>query len=112
MKLFIDDQREPTYAVDKIARTSQEAIDWIKEFGMPNFISFDHDLGWHLDGNRSHDDTAMQVVDWIAKEWFMNRLDIPADFSYHVHSQNPVGVANIKRAMENLLKYARKDEDS
>ena len=105
MKLFIDDERVPNYSVDKIARYSEEAIAWIQALGMPSFISFDHDLGFDFETGKL--DTAMNVINWIIESWLDNQLDIPTDFAYHVHSQNPVGAANIKAKMDSFLKMAR-----
>lgn len=103
MKLFIDDERFPTYPVDKIARSSQEAIYWVEANGFPTFISFEHDLGM-MNGIP---DTVMTFIDWMIKEWLENRLDIPADFSYRVHSQNIVGARNITGKLESFLKMVR-----
>ena len=49
----------------------------------------------------------MTFIDWMIKEWLENRLDIPADFSYRVHSQNIVGARNIAGKMESFLKMVR-----
>ena len=57
--MYLDDIRDPKGEFDIITRTSQEAIDWMYEFGCPDFISFDHDLGG--------DDTAMRVVKWMVE---------------------------------------------
>ena len=38
-----------------------------------------------------------------------NDLDILADFSYNVHSMNPVGAENIRAYMENFLKAYNRD---
>jgi hypothetical protein len=91
-KMFIDDERFPVGDDFVICRTSDSAIQYMSHNGAPSYISFDHDLG----GN----DTAMKVVHW------MINLDIdsggsflPDDFSYEVHSQNPVGRSNILGAL-------------
>ena len=44
-KLFIDDLRDPVTSDWKVARSSVEAKDIVVEFGIPNEIAFDHDLG-------------------------------------------------------------------
>ena len=44
-KLFIDDLRDPVTNDWKVARSSAEAKDIVVEFGIPNEIAFDHDLG-------------------------------------------------------------------
>lgn len=94
--LFIDDEREPSFiGVDnleywKIARTSEEAIKIIQDHGLPQFISFDHDLGGH--------DTAMVVCKFLA-----NELQCP-EFKFAVHSQNPIGKANIESYLNSYFK--------
>lgn len=95
MKLFIDDERFPNYSVDFIARSSDEAIHWIIENGMPSFISFDHDLGGQ--------DTAIPVINFIIDSALDHSLIIPEDFTFRVHSQNPIGKANIEGKLQKFL---------
>lgn len=95
-KLFLDDERDPpgdnTYWV--IARSSSEAIELVKTKGIPSFISFDHDLGG--------DDTAMRFIWFLINSHMDGSLEsFPID--YYVHSQNPVGVENIKSLMSNYI---------
>ena len=93
-KLGIASFRNPPIGEYKIpwlvAHTSQEAIDIIKEFGLPDFIDFDHDLGTLPDGST---DTSMIVIDYLIN----NHFDACVDFK--VHSKNPVGAANIESKM-------------
>lgn len=98
MKLFIDDIRNAP-ADFLIARTSQEAIDMVKALGIPNFISFDHDLG----GN----DTAMVFVNWLIDYMLDNDKKFPEDFSFTVHSANPVGKLNIENKMKNFVQFLK-----
>ena len=87
-KLFIDDLREPQNNSYLIARSSKEAIQIISATKCPNFISFDHDLGG--------EDTAMAVVHFlIEKDLDSLGAFIPENFSFYVHSANPVGKENI-----------------
>lgn len=44
-KLFIDDERFPTKPDWFVARTSEQAITAIKNYGFPKEIAFDHYLG-------------------------------------------------------------------
>jgi len=97
MKLYIDDIRDPKGEFDYIARTSNKAIQWMTFNGCPKFISFDHDLGG--------DDTAIKVVKWmVEKDLDNNGTFIPIDFSFFVHSANPVGAANITGYLNAYLK--------
>lgn len=96
MKLFIDDIRFPLTDDFKIVRTSHEAINYVKENGCPQFISFDHDLG----GN----DTAMIFVKWLVEcDMDNDSKIIPANFNFNVHSKNPVGARNIESYLNSYL---------
>ncbi len=101
-KLFIDDERFPPEGKEDeyvIARTPIEAIEIMNVRGCPSFISFDHDLGGSL--------TAMALVrDMIERDLDYLQLGesfIPPDFNYYVHSQNPVGAANIRGLLNSYL---------
>jgi hypothetical protein len=84
--MYLDDIREPDGSYTYAARSSDEAI-LIMDIGCPDFISFDHDLG--------EEDTAMNVVKYMVEKDLDNPGWIPYDFSYKVHSANPVGKENI-----------------
>ena len=101
VKLWIDDCRDQPDASWILARTSDQAIDIIKHSGMPDVISFDHDLGG--------DDTAMNVVYFIINSWLDKTLEIPKNFEYLVHSANPVGAENIRGAMDRFLQEIRNE---
>jgi hypothetical protein len=98
--IFLDDLRNSDYVGNTslhTIRTSQEAINYVKAHGCPQFISFDHDLG--------DDDTAMKFVKWLVDyDMDNNRQIIPSDFEFYVHSANPVGKANIESYLNSYLK--------
>jgi len=108
MKLFLDDERfPPNDGADwQIVRTYQEACDWIDAHGIPSFISFDHDLG----------DQSGESLDGYRFAWYlinvhMNQISrFPDDFDFYVHSQNPVGTANIENLLKSFLGLVRKGE--
>lgn len=89
-KMFLDDERFP---VDKemneflIVRTFVEAVKLMETKGCPNYISFDHDLG---EGPNGYD-----LVKWMINKDLDKPGFIPNEFSFYVHSQNPVGKGNI-----------------
>jgi len=102
MILFVDDLRNPEdrgfNKECKVTRSSEETIEWLETNGVPDFISFDHDLGG--------DDTAMAVVDFlIERDLDTNGKFIGGDFSFNVHSDNPVGKANIEGKLGGYLKF-------
>ena len=100
-RMFIDDLRIPDKDLCEfvIVRSSKEAIDYIKEHGMPSFISFDHDLGG--------EDTAMKLVDFIVDGLLDDELKMEEDFDFKIHSANPIGTANIDAKMRNIIKFMR-----
>jgi hypothetical protein len=98
MKLFLDDERMPANNGPDwiIERSSASAIQGCKLLGCPKFISFDHDLGG--------DDTAMAFVHWLINYDLDHPGFIPGDFSFDVHSQNPIGKANIEGLLNSYLR--------
>lgn len=100
IKLWIDDVRTPPDHTWTWAKSSAEALAWLDCVDVEiEEVSFDHDLGG--------DDTSMEFVDAI--EELAYEKSIPR-FAWHVHSANPVGRANIIRAMENVERYWRRAE--
>ncbi len=94
--LFIDDERDPTKSRNWIsARTSTEAFHVIMTRGIPEFISFDHDLGG--------DDTSMiflrKFIDYLITRGIKTFPD------YYVHSQNPVGSKNLEGLIASFGRY-------
>lgn len=99
LKLFIDDERVPIVSDDTfIVRNYNDAIDFFNRCGCPSFISFDHDLGGEMSGY----DIARWIVD---RDLSLRGKFIPADFTFHVHSANPVGAKNIEGLLNGYLKW-------
>ena len=69
-----------------IIRTYDEFVLHISLFGLPDFISFDHDLGNDKDG--------YDCAKWLVEYCMNNDCDIP---NYIVHSMNPIGKENIEK---------------
>lgn len=97
-KLYIDDLAYDKDSPERhapegyvVATTSDEAIELVKAFGLPELIDFDHDLG--------RDDKATKFANWMA--W--NYPDGPVP-EYHIHSANPIGSENIKAIMDSWNK--------
>ena len=100
MRIYIDDERTPKTNFDKVLRTSQEAIDFIKTNGCPEYISFDHDLGG--------EDTSIPVVDFIIdSDLNLKGEFIPKNFEFNVHSANPVGAKNIAGKLSRYLDFRK-----
>jgi len=94
--MYIDDIRTPQKEYDVITRSSVETEEYLIRNGCPTHISFDHDLGG--------DDTAMRIVKFIIEmDLDMDSNWIPDNFTYNVHSANPVGAANIEGYLKSYL---------
>ena len=105
--LFLDDIRNPKIDPPDggrwvIARSYADAIHFITYMGMPKYVSFDHDLG------DSGEDTGYDLAKWFVKEDLDGLRKLPKDFSFNVHSANPVGAKNIQTILDNYLKFREK----
>lgn len=94
----MDDERYPISNDWVIARNFDDAVWYVQNYGLPYFISFDHDLGAPV--NR----TGMDFCKWFCDFIMDNDLDLPIGFSYTVHSMNPIGAENIRSYMDNFLR--------
>jgi|LWDU01.1.fsa_nt_gi hypothetical protein len=125
MKLFLDDVRVP-YDVFKmtinpiyennedwvIVKHYYEFVSYIKENGIPDFLSFDHDLSFDhylsenqegdIDYNNMEEKTGYDCAKWLVQYCLENNLTIP---DYYVHSANPVGKKNIECFLSNAKKH-------
>ena len=95
MKIWLDDIRVKPDETWTHMFTAQEAIEALKT-GEVDEISLDHDLG--LDTPENIYGTGYDVAVWIEEAAF-NRF-IPR-LTWHIHSQNCVGVKKMRIALEN-----------
>ena len=101
-KLYLDDLRVlPDESFD-LARSYEEAVLYVKHNGIPPFISFDHDLG--VDEDEKLLPTGFDFAKWLVEMDMDNIYKFPENFSFYVHSANPVGKANIESYLSNYLK--------
>lgn len=113
MKIFLDDERVPSGAITLvesngdmykndsdwvIIRTYGDFVDWIVENGLPDYISFDHDLG-------EKEFTGYDCAKWLVDYCMDNGFDIP---EFQSHSANPVGRKNIVSYLNNAKKVLNK----
>lgn len=103
MTMYLDDLRNPIEEFDFLVRNYDEAITTIKEHGVPNFISFDHDLGVDSEDNLLK--SGYDLAKWLVDSDLDNDYKLPDNFSFKVHSQNPVGKQNIISLLEGYLKH-------
>jgi len=92
MNLYLDDIRQTPENFERVY-DYDEFVNFINKNGVPEFISFDHDLGEGKTGF----DCAKFLVDYCLD----NRI---TKINFHVHSQNPVGKENIEKLLENFNK--------
>jgi hypothetical protein len=103
-KLFIDDEREPPTGSWITARSFADVKRIICALGWPTFVSFDHDLG---EGQPS----GKHIANWLVDCDLAHRV-LPADFGFTVHSQNPVGAANIALLLTPYFNQRNVNENS
>jgi hypothetical protein len=96
-RLFLDDERYPTWDLGQveIAKDCAEAIALVQELGVPELISFDHDLGKEDTG--AIKPTAMFFLRWLIDEDLGGRpdFDLRDVKRVIVHSANYAGASNI-----------------
>ena len=95
-KLYLDDIRNPKATDFIVVRSFIEAVNYVNQHGFPNYVSFDHDLG------ESDTKTGYDFAKWLIDQDIRYET-MPRDFSYNVHSANPVGAENIRRYIDNYL---------
>jgi hypothetical protein len=127
--LFLDDIREPIQCAEymytrlknvtiyhdpdwNIVRTYKEFCDFIQTYGVPDLISFDHDLAddysfietleksdWYSNSqNRAY--TGYDCAKFLIGYCFENEQKLP---KYIVHSMNPVGTTNISNLLTSYV---------
>lgn len=94
IKFDFDDVREApmdfirTYSVNQTKQIVSNAIN----NGMNNIhFDLDHDLGDYA----SQGGDAIKLIDWLLENYY----DKYMNFTFHFHSMNPVGVANMRNAV-------------
>lgn len=130
-KLFLDDVRMPINAYNlvtekpglytsddwDIVRNYKEFVNYITTNGLPDLISFDHDLslehikyffnnGGHQNPPDPSDADFIEKTGYDCAKWLVNyvednNLKLP---EYIVHSANPIGRKNIQTYLDNAKK--------
>lgn len=97
-KLWLDDQINDPVTPNRHppegwtgASSYEEAILLIELHGWPSHVSFDHDLG---EGKK----TGYDFAKWLVEKDMDNMSFL--EYSYNIHSANPVGAANIKGLLD------------
>lgn len=111
VKLFLDDVRNPKTTGWTVVRNYDEFVKHIEENGLPEEVSFDHDLAdVHYDpetfkqGFVYHEKTGYDCAKWLVEESINSGISLPLILT---HSANPIGSANIMGYINNFLKNQR-----
>lgn len=125
--LFLDDIRQPEHAFEYtreeiylkiewiVVRNYNEFVNHIETNGLPEYISFDHDLAdipEHLltdcekakechDKQVHNEKTGYECAKWLVDYCIDNGLKCP---KYYCHSMNPVGKDNIVGLLRSFQK--------
>jgi hypothetical protein len=86
-----------------IVRDYWEAISFVEKNGIPNFIAFDHDLGFSFEHTEMK--TGFDFANWLVESELDGKFFFPEDFDFSVHSYNPVGARKIISLLENYFKH-------
>lgn len=105
-RLFLDDLRDVNMVYPNlsnsdfiIVRSFDEFIKVIKKKGLPDFISFDNDLG-------ANDKGEVLPEGYDAAKWLVYESGIDlSKLSFKVHSANPVAKVQIECLLDNYLKF-------
>ena len=95
-KLYLDDIRIPQTEGWDIVRNYDEFVFWIRLNGVPDEVSFDHDLGDNTT------ETGYSAAKWLGQHCIEKDIPFP---KWNVHSANPVGKANIEAYIKNVIKH-------
>ncbi|MBZ9631628.1 hypothetical protein LB465_12630 [Salegentibacter sp. LM13S] len=107
-KLFLDDLRTVDMVYDysqisefEVVRSYVEFVAYIQKNGLPDFISFDNDLGLNELGEVAPDGYA--AAKWLVYE---SGLDL-RELQFKVHSANPVATDQIRGLLNNYIKFLK-----
>src|SRR5260370_23147301 len=110
-KLFLDDTRPAPDRSWDVVRSYDAFVHYIKQHGVPDLISFDHDLHWthyypeggefavqEIPYERYAVKTGYDCAKWLVENGYKLK-------GWRVHSSNVMGAANISRLLcENSAK--------
>ena len=128
MNLFLDD--DPSRIPHKLSWVELPLVEWTivrsyKQFvetilqkGIPNIVSFDHDLGpdhykefhqaWYgnkvLNYNSMGEKTGFHCAKWLIEYCMDKKLPLP---TCYIHTQNPIGKQNIQSLLDSYRKSCK-----
>ena len=95
--LFLDDLRFSSDRNAVVARSDDEARRMVIERGCPSFVSFDFHLG-------NGCATGLDFANWLIEMDRKGRVMLADDFSFEVHSSDPVGARKIRQVLVDYLR--------
>lgn len=120
--LFLDDERKPSFLNTTLAwevvRNYNQFVQFIRQHGLPSFISFDHDLAdeHYKEGKKTNfsefdytkvtEKTGFDCAKWLVDYCLNKGLPLP---QWQVHSMNPCGRENIAKLLENFAEFQRRE---
>jgi len=111
-KLWLDDIRNPPDETWDRVKDYDEFIAYITQNGMPDYISFDHDLGMeHVKAYYKEPKKVLFEEGFIKKtgydcaKWLVQNDYQIKDFG--IHSMNPIGALNIRTLLLNWISYCK-----
>ena len=125
--LYLDDIRTPIITLDGyepfvVVRNYQEFVDYIQENDVPDFITFDHDLGLEhmkdfyknqhngidiIEYETFKEKTGLDCVKWLCDYLFEKHEETQKPIVFpivRIHSANPVGCSNMYHYINNFAK--------
>ena len=123
-KLYLDDIRVPTDSYKTIneswviVRSYADFVAKITADGLPEIVSFDHDLSDEhvcdyilnvrssgvIDYNKYSEKTGMSCAKWLVEYCMDNNAKLPEFF---IHSANPVGAENIRSYLDSYQRSCK-----
>jgi hypothetical protein len=114
-RLFLDDERMPKQVTWVnlplgpwvIVRDYDEFVKCIMTNGLPEFVTFDHDLAIEhyipeVKEEEYTEKTGMDCAKWLVDYCLDNGSKLP---NFEVHSKNPAGAANIRSLLQNFKQF-------
>ena len=107
-RLFLDDLRTVEMIYTNVndfdvVRSYDEFVQYVQSNGLPDFISFDNDLGLDKNGKVAPDGYA--TAKWLVYE---SGLDL-SKLEFRVHSANPVASEQIRGLLTNYIRHLNGD---
>ena len=96
--MFLDDVRDSPDETWIVMRSFAEAAAYVECHGMPQFISFDHDLGDNVP-------SGCDFAHWLIDRHLDKIEYFPDNFTYQVHSANPPGADNIRGLLDSFERF-------